>query len=168
MIKKLVSVLIVFILVLSCASGLCDSGDSATDFETTFTTEVIDTDPSKTLNSSRSRAVLAVCLLLDLGIHAEKDFVSDNLSNLVQKNDSYFASDGKYFAVTMCTDGKILSMFYDPQNKQAAYHIKDSTLPVSSLEEVMQKTAESRSYHYKLDKTELLEVMKLLVESINQ
>jgi hypothetical protein len=163
--KKWLSLLLVCVLLLPCAAALGEDS-SAASFDCTITAGVVSKDAKEILDSPSNRAMLTVCLLLDLGFTKEKDFVVEHIQDFMT-NDSYVSSDGKYFAVLMYSGGTILSLFYTPVTQEAKYYIKESGLPASSALEVVEKTAKGNDYAYKNDAAEITKILKYISEGLS-
>ena len=120
---------------------------------------------SELLKSDTQRALLTVCLLIDLGVDAEKAFLSEHFGELVL-NDSYVASDGDYIMVSGYAAGKVLMIGYEPGSKTALYSAMDSELSDSMLALSLKLAAEKLTYNYKNDPSALTMVVGALAEAI--
>ena len=167
MTKKMTAILLACILMLSCASGLCETTEtsSTTDFTCTITAGVVPTDPDETLNSSLARAKLTVSLLMDLLVTSEDSYVADHLMELAD-NESFVLSDGQFFCVAMHSGGDILSIFYDPQNQQASYVIQETGLSSDAVLRTLEGLSDKYPHHYQNDSDDVWAVLKAISEGL--
>jgi len=169
--KKWLSLLLVCVLLFPCAAALGESAaimdeSAATEYDCSLTASVISADPKEVLDSPTNRAMLTICLLLDLVYSQEKDFVAEHLNDFL-KNESYVSYDGKQFAVLMYMDETIVTMAYNPEDKQARFLIKDTGLTADSTWEILEETAKINDCAWKNDSAEISKILKYINEGLS-
>ena len=165
--KRIIAICICLILVLTASIGLCDD-NSGIPFQCMITTIAAPESAIEIIVSDAQRALLTVCLAIDLGIAGDEEgkaFVSEHIGEYLM-HDSYVVSDGKMLIVSGYAAGKILNMCYDPVGKEARYTLTDSDLPDALTATVVKQTAETQTLNYKNDVATLLKVLEVMKEAI--
>ena len=165
--KRIIAVIIAAALLFTVSCGICDDDASAIPFSCSLTSDLVPDTAIEILASDSQRALLTICLLLDLGIGgAEDEYLSQYFGTFLV-NDSYVASDGTFLVVTGHAGGKVLNLYYDPAGKQASYFLMDSDLPDSLMDTLVKTTAESLTFNYKNNPDSLMEVMMIFKDALS-
>lgn len=164
--KKIAASILVLFLIFSAVSGFCDDDTSGKPFSCPLTSAMIESSAKDVVTDDTQRAILTICLLLDLGTEAEKDFMSENFGAVVL-NDSYIASDGQFLIFSGFSSGKLVSIFYSPEGKLAMYTIRDTDLTDEYMALLVKTTSEHYEYCYKNEVTDLIMVVNAISEALN-
>ena len=164
--RKIAASILVLFLIFSAVSGFCDSDLSEKTFSCPFTSALIQGSAKDVVTNDMQRAVLSVGLLLDLGIDAEKDFMSVNFGEIML-NDSYVASDGQFLVFSGFAAGYVVSIFYSPEGGIAMYSLIPADLSDEYLAMVVKSAAENYEYSYKNDVSDMAIVLNAISEAMS-
>lgn len=166
--KRTIAICICLILVLTASIGFCDDS-SGTSFECPLTAALVPESTIEVLTSDVQRALLTICLIVDLTSADEKearDFLSEHSGHYIM-NGTYVVSDGSMLIVSGYAEGKVLNMFYDPKGKEAMYTLTDSDLPDALTATVIKQTAETQTFSYKNDTATVLKVLEVIKDAVS-
>ena len=169
--KKSIGILITAILLFTAACGLSEEESSLKYFTPQLTNSVTSASSMEMdsalniITSKEKRAILTVCLAIDFSVTDEgKEFMNENIA-LFLHNDSYVSSNGTNLYVTGYANEKYLTICYAPGLDIAGYAVLDTGVSSAGMAFVVKEVAESQTFHYKNDTSDLADVLKILADA---
>lgn len=165
--KRITLILLVLCLVFPATAALCESGTESISFTCTLTSGTAKSTASEIMSSSINRAILTVCLTIDLAMSGSSDYLKNNMGNFIT-NPSYVCRHGSLVTVIGHIEGKPLYIAYDPRSKEAGYYFSDSKISDSLIDNALAVIADEADESYKNNTSALSMVIETISEALNK
>lgn len=158
--------LVLAMLTVGCMAGFCEEAPVSEEevdyvsFEPTFV-DVFEYTPSEWFSSKLNRALLTVCISLELMSLVDEDVI--DFSEALLKESSYVAKDGLTLVLYYHGKQNDIIVLYMPLTGEAAYQISDKAEDFR-VSYVLEEIAEDGCYKNDID--DLIEVIALLKDTL--